>query len=711
MRFLIHVIEPAWHCAARAAGPSMASAWACSRRAAPRRHGRLPATLPAASVGHYKVGSPYKINGRWYRPEYDPNYVRVGTASWYGADFHGLPTANGEVFDKEQITAAHPTLPLPSIVRVTNLENGRSIEVRVNDRGPFVGDRLIDLSQAAARKLGYESSGLAPVRVEFVGLADADGTPPAPTVGKRSRLRLRSPARRRRSASCPSPTPGASGRRDHAGRGSARHGPFPRACPAGPVAGADRRVRRDRSGAALRWPPSRVGPGAGRAGIRRLARRGSGAARAGGRSGRRRSPAREGGGAWLHRRFLVPATGKGGSHAGELLSPALATKRGERCDCGWCSDWRWSSGLADRRAAQAFETAAKAAIILDNRTGVVLFEKNADERLPPASMSKLMTAYMIFDQLKGGRLKLDDEVLVSERAWKMGGSQMFVKVGDRVKVEDLIRGIIIQSGNDACVTMAEAIAGSEEEFARQMTEKAKEIGPDQQHVRERHRAGRARSPHDRARSWPLLARRIIADFPEYFKYYSEREFEYGGIRQPNRNPLLQAGVPGVDGMKTGFTDGSGYGLVATAKRDDRRVITVMAGLQSAGQRRTEGERLLEYGFREFQEYRLFTPGAPVAEADVWQGVAAQGAAGRDRTRWASPCRAKRARAWWSSCSYPSPLPAPIAPARRWAMPRSPRPGMAPLSVPLVTASDVARAGVLARTTGSLSYLIWGAPAG
>src|SRR4051795_5662277 len=135
-----------------------------------------------ASVGYYKVGSPYKVNGRWYRPEYDPGYVRVGTASWYGADFHGLPTANGEVFDKEQLTAAHPTLPLPSIVRVTNLDNGRTLDVRVNDRGPFVGDRLIDLSQAAARKLGYESSGLASVRVEFVGLADAAGPPPAPIV-------------------------------------------------------------------------------------------------------------------------------------------------------------------------------------------------------------------------------------------------------------------------------------------------------------------------------------------------------------------------------------------------------------------------------------------------------------------------------------------------------------------------------------------------
>jgi rare lipoprotein A len=145
-------------------------------------------TGQGAVVGHYKLGAPYRIKGRLYRPEYDPAYSRVGVASWYGAAFHGLPTANGEVFDKEQITAAHPTLPLPSLVRVTNLENGRTIDVRVNDRGPFIGDRVIDLSQAAARQLGYESQGLARVKVEFLALAeDARGTPPAPTVARAPR--------------------------------------------------------------------------------------------------------------------------------------------------------------------------------------------------------------------------------------------------------------------------------------------------------------------------------------------------------------------------------------------------------------------------------------------------------------------------------------------------------------------------------------------
>ena len=367
------------------------------------------------------------------------------------------------------------------------------------------------------------------------------------------------------------------------------------------------------------------------------------------------------------------------------------------------------SGFGSILPAAAVETAAKAAIILDNRTGAVLFEKNADERMPPASMSKLMTAYMIFDQLKGGRLKLDDEVLVSERAWKMGGSQMFVKVGDRVKVDDLIRGIIIQSGNDACVTMAEAIAGSEEEFARQMTEKAKEIGLTNSTFA--NATGLDAPDHLMSvRDLALLARRIIADFPEYFRYYSEREFEYGGIRQHNRNPLLQAGVPGVDGMKTGFTDGSGYGLVATAIRDDRRVITVMAGLQSAGQRRTEGERLLEYGFREFQEYRVFTPATPVADADVWQGVSPKVPLVVMDTVGVTLSREAR-KGLVVKLSYPSPLPAPIAAGQQVGQVEVSAPGMTPFRVPLVTAAAVARAGVLARATGSLSYMIWGAPAG
>ena len=365
--------------------------------------------------------------------------------------------------------------------------------------------------------------------------------------------------------------------------------------------------------------------------------------------------------------------------------------------------------LAGLAPARAFDTPAKAAIILDSRTGAVLYDKNADERMPPASMSKLMTAYMIFDQIKSGKLRLDEEILVSERAWKMGGSQMFIEVGERVKVEDLIRGIIIQSGNDACVTMAEAIAGSEEEFARQMTEKAAEIGLTGSSFA--NSTGLDAPDHlMTVRDLALLARRIVQDFPEFLKYYGEREFEYAGIKQPNRNPLLQAGVPGVDGMKTGFTDGSGYGLVATAARDDRRIITVLAGLESLAQRRTEGERLLEYGFREFQEYRLFEPGVPVTETGVWQGVAPKVALVVPDLVAVTLSREAR-KQLVVKLSYLSPVPAPIQAGERVGQAEITAPGLPPLTAPLVAAGDVARAGLLARATGSLSYLIWGEPAG
>jgi D-alanyl-D-alanine carboxypeptidase (penicillin-binding protein 5/6) len=359
-------------------------------------------------------------------------------------------------------------------------------------------------------------------------------------------------------------------------------------------------------------------------------------------------------------------------------------------------------------SAQAFETSARAAIVIDNRTGAVLFEKNADERLPPASMSKLMTAYMIFDRLKSGRLALDDQILVSERAWKMGGSQMFVEVGERVRVEDLIRGIIIQSGNDACVAMAVAISGSEEEFAREMTEKGREIGLTASTFA--NSTGLDAPEHlMTVRDLAVLARRIVADFPDYFKYYGEREFEYAGIKQPNRNPLLQAGVPGVDGMKTGFTDGSGYGLVATARRDDRRVIAVLAGVDSGAHRKAEGERLLEYGFREFQEYALFQPGQPVAEADVWLGAVPKVPLVAGDMVAVTLAREAR-KGLVVKLAYGSPVTAPVVAGQELGRAVVTAPGMAPLSVPLLAAADVPRAGMLGRATGALTYLIWGSPA-
>jgi len=355
--------------------------------------------------------------------------------------------------------------------------------------------------------------------------------------------------------------------------------------------------------------------------------------------------------------------------------------------------------------AQAFETAARAAILIDHRSGDVLFEKNPDEPIPPASMSKLMTALVAFEELEAGNLQLDETLPVSERAWRMGGSRMFVEVGTRVSVHDLLQGIIVQSGNDACVVIAEALSGSEEAFAERLTRRGIEIGL-------------TNTTLENATGWPhpahlmsvrdlsTVARQIISRFPQYYQYYSQLEYEYNDINQHNRNPLLQAGIPGVDGMKTGYTREAGYGLVASAERTGRRLILVVAGLESAAQRRSESERLLEYGFRHFEEYRLFEPDTVVVEAPVWQGaeptvpLIAGEVVGITLTRQARETLEVKV-------VYDSPVPAPVEAGRVIGQIEMTAAGMPTRITPLVAARPVERAGVWGRMTGTLEYLIWG----
>lgn len=361
--------------------------------------------------------------------------------------------------------------------------------------------------------------------------------------------------------------------------------------------------------------------------------------------------------------------------------------------------------LAALRPAAAYETVARAAILLDAQTGEVLFAKNPDEPLPPASMSKLMTALMVFERLKAGTLKLDDTLPVSERAWRTGGSKMFVHVGDRVRVDDLLRGIIIQSGNDACTVVAEAIAGTEEAFADQMTVRAREIGLT--HSAFKNASGLDDPGHFMSvRDLTTVARRIIVEHPDSFKFYGEREFTYAGIKQPNRNPLLQANVPGVDGMKTGHTSVAGYGLVATAQRDGRRLLLAVTGLESERQRRSESERLLEHGFRDFQEYRLFAPGETVAEVGVWLGEAAKVAATPAQPVAVTLSREAR-KSLAVTLHYNEPVPAPVAPGQPLGEVEIRADGMEPRRQPLVAATAVERAGVLGRVTGAVEHLVFG----
>lgn len=267
--------------------------------------------------------------------------------------------------------------------------------------------------------------------------------------------------------------------------------------------------------------------------------------------------------------------------------------------------------------AWAFDTLARSAMIVDQTTGTVLLAKDADRPIPPASMSKLMTTYMLFEALRDGRVTMDTKFLVSEKATSRGGSTMFLRTGERVTVRDLIQGIIVQSGNDACITVAENIAGTEEAFAEQMTTRANEMGMTASTF------GNATGwPHPNqrmsARDLVFLANELITKFPEYYGFFSQRSFTWDGVKQDNRNPLLNLGI-GADGLKTGHTNEAGYGLVGSAKQGNRRIIFMITGLDSKIARASEAEKLTNWAFRQFVSKELFKKGTKIAEAKVWLG--------------------------------------------------------------------------------------------
>ncbi len=269
-------------------------------------------------------------------------------------------------------------------------------------------------------------------------------------------------------------------------------------------------------------------------------------------------------------------------------------------------------------SAQAQDTTAKQAIVIDYDTGLVLYEKNADEKMAPSSMTKVMTTYLALDALEQGRIKLDQTFHISEKAWKTGGSRMFVQVATDVKVEDLLRGMIVQSGNDATVAIAEGLSGTEEQFAEAMNQKAKEFGMDGTHFVNSH--GLAVPEHySTARDLGKLAMHSIADHPDHYHFHSEKEFTYNNIKQPNRNPLLFRNV-GADGLKTGHTDEGGYGLIGTAKNDKgRRVVVVVNGLTSEKERADQSTQLISWALNAFDDVTLFKAGDVIEQANVVLG--------------------------------------------------------------------------------------------
>ncbi len=360
--------------------------------------------------------------------------------------------------------------------------------------------------------------------------------------------------------------------------------------------------------------------------------------------------------------------------------------------------------VAAGRAEAGIDTEARNAYIVDFDTGSVLLQKGGDERMPPASMSKIMTAYVVFDFLRQGRVKLTDILPVSEKAWRTGGSKMFVPYPGSAKVEDLLRGMIIQSGNDACIVLAEGLAGSESAFVELMNKKAGELGltgshfanvtglPDPQHYM---------TAHDLA----TLARHLILDFPEYYHYDSEKEFTYNGIKQGNRNPLLYKDL-GADGMKTGHTDEAGYGLTASVIREGRRIIMVIAGLSSMKARAQESEKLIEWAYREFADYRLVKAGEVVDDAPVWMGAAAQVPATTARDAFVTlPRRARHDMKVMAI--YDGPVRAPIAKGQPLGKLVINAPEMTPIEIPLIAAQPVERMSPFGRMTVAARYLLLG----
>jgi serine-type D-Ala-D-Ala carboxypeptidase (penicillin-binding protein 5/6) len=355
-------------------------------------------------------------------------------------------------------------------------------------------------------------------------------------------------------------------------------------------------------------------------------------------------------------------------------------------------------------SAIGIDTQATHALVLEVETGAVLLDKNGEQHMPPASMAKMMTIYTVFSLLKDGKAKMSDELPVSEDAWRTGGSKMFVPLGGRISIDDLLHGAIIQSGNDACVVLAEGLAGSVPAFVDLMNQKAKYIG-----LADSHFANVDGLPDPSewvtARDLARLAIRTIKDFPEYYKMYSQIDFTFNGIKQGNRNPLLYRNM-GADGLKTGHTEEAGYSLTASVVRGDRRIIIVLGGLPTMKARAEESERLADWAFREFNNYRLFAAGDTVDDAPVWLGSAARVplTVGKDLVVTLSRKARKEMQV---AVQYDSPLPAPVQKGEQVGKIGVSAPDMPTTEAPLVAGGSVGRMDTMDKIATLAGYLVWG----
>jgi len=357
--------------------------------------------------------------------------------------------------------------------------------------------------------------------------------------------------------------------------------------------------------------------------------------------------------------------------------------------------------------AQGFETSARAAWVYDQSTDTVLLAKNADVPLPPASMSKLMTVYMAFEAIADGRLSIDETLPVSQHAMDYGGSSMFLRAGERVRVEDLIRGVIVLSGNDAATVLAEALSpdGTEAGFARLMTTRAQQMGM-------------MNSTFSNANGWPaaghrmsvedlgILADHLLKDFPTFYPIFAEREFLFDGrvpANTQNRNPILGLGI-GADGLKTGHTEEAGYGLVGSAKQGDRRVIFVLTGLDSVNARREESEKIVNWAFRQFAQKQVVSAGTELARAEVWMGDALDvGLVVPDDVSLLVPTLTPESVK--ASVEFSGPVAAPIAEGQVMGELVVDREGLPQARFPLVASAAVAKGGFGVRLRTAAQVLI------
>jgi len=362
-------------------------------------------------------------------------------------------------------------------------------------------------------------------------------------------------------------------------------------------------------------------------------------------------------------------------------------------------------GLAYSSSSIAYDTSAKQAFLIDFDTNQVLFEKNADVLMPPASMSKIMTAYLAFEEIKSGRLKLEDKILISENAWRKGGSKMFVKVNDEVAVSDILRGIIVQSGNDAAIALAEHLQGSEAAFADKMTKKARDLGLSK--AKFKNATGWPDEEHRiTARELGLLAKLTIMNFPDLYPIYAEKSFTFNNIKQGNRNPLLYDGS-GSDGLKTGRTRAAGYGLTASVSKAGRRLVMVLNGMKSSRERKREARKLIEWGFREYDNYKIFEKGETVTDIDVWLGKDSRLSAFiKDEIK--LTVRRMDSEKIKTTVHYEEPLAAPIKQGQIVGTLKIKVPNQTLREYPLFAKQRIEKLGAWGRIMAALNYLVWGA---